>query len=461
MTDLSQPPAGKGMHDPQRPSPVPGPVHGPRHRQRRAQLAEWLHRKTGGQPALAIAYSGREISRNRDNTFAFRFSSDFFYLSGFPEPDAWLVIAVDAQGKMTDRLYCRARDPDKEIWDGVRVGPQDAADRYQFDEALPLESLDTDLPGLVLNKLALLAPWAEASLVDQKLQEWLNQARSKARGGQTAPSQLFSLGDATAELRLIKDAQEIETMTQAAAISAAAHRQAMRATAPGKAEFEIEAVLLGAFRAAGAQSVAYGSIVAGGPHSCILHHRAGSRRMRAGEMLLIDAGCELDGYASDITRSFPVSGRFSPEQRAVYDVVLAAQEAAREATRPGAAFTDPHQAAVRVITQGLIDLKLIASENLDHAIETEAYKPFYMHRTGHWLGMDVHDVGDYRRSLAPGMVLTLEPGIYIRPSEAIPEAFWNVGIRIEDDALVTEAGCRLLTRGVPVDPDEIESLMRG
>nr|UOZ97326.1 Xaa-Pro aminopeptidase [Cupriavidus sp.] len=461
MTDLSQPASREEAHDPLLPTPVPAPVHDTAHRQRRQLLSQWLYQKSGGQPALAIGYSGQEVARNRDSTFAFRFSSDFFYLSGFPEPDAWFVIEVDAQGKMHDRLYCRARDPEKEIWDGVRVGPENAAGRYYFDQALPLEALDTDLPGLVLNKTALLAPWAESQVVDQKLSQWLNQARGKARGGQTAPHQLYSLGDATAEQRLIKDAQEIATMSQAAAISAGAHCQAMRATAPGKAEYEIEAVLIGAFRAAGAQAVAYGSIVAGGPHSCILHHRAGSRRMRAGEMLLIDAGCELNGYASDITRSFPVSGRFSPEQRAVYDVVLAAQEAAQAAARPGAAFTDPHQAAVRVITQGLIDLKLITAQNLETAVETEAYKPFYMHRTGHWLGMDVHDVGDYRRRLEPGMVLTLEPGIYIRPQEAVPEGFWNTGIRIEDDALITEEGCRLLTRGVPVAPEAIESLMRG
>jgi Xaa-Pro aminopeptidase len=461
MNDLSGPALGLELPEALMPSPVPGPVHGATHRQRRETLARWLYQKAGEQPALAIAYSGHEISRNRDNTFAFRFSSDFFYLSGFPEPDAWLVIEVDAQGKMRDRLYCRARDPDREIWDGVRVGPQQASSRYFFDESFPVESLDTDLPALLLNRAAVLAPWADSATVDQKLSQWLPQVRSKARGGQTAPTQLFSLGDATAQQRLVKDTHEIATMARAAAISAGAHCQAMRATAPGKAEHEIEAVLIAAFRGAGAQSVAYGSIVASGPHSCVLHHRAGSRLMRADEMLLIDAGCELDGYASDITRSFPVSGKFTAEQRAVYDVVLAAQEAATNATRPGAAFTDPHQAAVSVITQGLLDLGLIASQSLEAAIETEAYKPFYMHRTGHWLGMDVHDVGDYKRALEPGMVLTIEPGIYVRPQEGIPQGFWNTGVRIEDDALVTDQGCRLLTRGVPVAPNAIEELMRG
>ena len=461
MTDLSQPSDPHRLPDTLLPTPVPGPVHGTAHRDRRAQLARWLHQKAGGQPALVLGYSGQEIARNRDNTFAFRFSSDFFYLTGFPEPDAWFVMEVDEQGTMRDRLYCRSRDAEREIWDGVRVGPEQAAERYYFDAAHPLEALETDLPGLMLNRQMLLAPWADSEVVDQRVRGWLQQVRSKARGGQTAPSQLASLGDATAEQRLIKDTFEIATMSQAAAISAAAHCQAMRATGPGKAEFEIEAVLLAAFRSAGAQSVAYGSIVASGPHSCILHHRAGSRQMRGGEMLLIDAGCELDGYASDITRSFPVSGRFSGEQRAAYDLVLAAQTAAAQATRPGAAFTDPHQAAVRVLAQGLLDLGLIAPQTLDAALETEAYKPFYMHRTGHWLGMDVHDVGDYKKPLAPGMVLTLEPGLYIRPQEGVPQGFWNIGIRIEDDALVTESGCRLLTRGVPVEADGIEQLMRG
>lgn len=444
-----------------RPEPVVGPVHGEAHRQRRQALARAVAARSNGRPAIVLAFSGKEILRNRDNPYAFRFNSDFFYLTGFSEPDAWLVMRVDAHGEMTDRLYCLPRDPEREIWDGVRTGPEQAAERYLFDESLSLAEIDNDLPALLIDQPTLVAPWAESQAIESRLSGWLQQCRSKARAGKKAPSELLSLGDLVARQRLFKDQAEMMTMRQAAAISAKAHCLAMQTTRPGLAEYNIEAVLLQAFRGQGAESVAYGSIVAGGPHSCILHHRAGHRVMREGEMLLIDAGCELHGYASDITRSFPVSGRFSPEQKAVYEVVLAAQEAAKAATVAGAAFTAPHEAAVRVLCEGLIHLRLIASTTVEQAIETEAYKTYYMHRTGHWLGMDVHDVGDYCEPLAPGMVLTLEPGLYLRPSPSLPEAFWNIGIRIEDDALVTEQGCELITRGVPVDPQAIEDLMAG
>ena len=442
-----------------KPEPVMGPVHDQAHRHRRQALAKAISKQSKGKPALVLAFSGQEILRNRDNPYAYRSNSDFFYLTGFPEPDAWLVMRIDEHGEMTDRLYCLPRDPDREIWDGVRVGPEQAADRYYFDESCTLTELDQDMAGLLLDRPTLVAPWAESQSLEAQLHNWLRQCRSKARAGKRAPSELLSLGDLVAQQRLIKDSSEIQTMRKAAAISAQAHCLAMQATAPGLAEYAIEAVLLNEFRSQGAESVAYGSIVASGPHSCILHHRAGRRVMRDGEMLLIDAGCELNGYASDITRSFPVSGRFSPEQKAVYEVVLAAQEASKEATRPGMAFTAPHEAAVRVLCQGLIDLKLLGAGSVDEAIETEAYKAYYMHRTGHWLGMDVHDVGDYNEPLAPGMVLTLEPGLYLRPAANLPEAFWNIGVRIEDDALVTKDGCELITRGVPVDPQAIEDLM--
>ncbi|MGA0977932.1 MAG: aminopeptidase P N-terminal domain-containing protein [Burkholderiaceae bacterium] len=444
-----------------RPEPVAGPVHGEAHRQRRQALARAVAARSNGRPVVILAFSGKEILRNRDNPYAFRFNSDFFYLTGFPEPDAWLVIRVDAHGAMTDRLYCLPRDPEREIWDGVRVGPEKAAARYFFDESFSVSEIDKDLPELLIDQPMLVAPWAESETVESRLSGWLRQCRAKARAGKKAPSELLSLGDLVAQQRLRKDEAEIQTMRQAAAMSAKAHCLAMQATQPGLAEHAIEAVLLNAFRGQGAESVAYGSIVASGPHSCILHHRAGHRILREGEMLLIDAGCELHGYASDITRSFPVSGRFSPEQRAVYDIVLAAQEASKAATKPGAAFTAPHEAAVAVLCKGLIELGLLPSKTVEEAIETESYKTYYMHRTGHWLGMDVHDVGDYSEPLAPGMVLTLEPGLYLRPSPELPEAFWNIGIRIEDDALVTEQGCELITRGVPVDPQAIEDLMAG
>jgi len=442
------------------PLPVPGPVHGRRHRARRDALALAVAQQTGHEPALVIVPSGTEQVRNRDNLFPFRFSSDFFYLTGFPEPDALLVMHVQGQGEHRDILFCRDRDPDKEIWDGVRVGPQAATERYHLDAALSNAQCDVEVPTLLKGCRAVVAPWAHSDEFDSTLRRWMGTARSGARAGVIAPSRQIDLGELVAEQRLIKDSDEQGTMRRAAKISAEAHCLAMRATRPGRAEHEIEAVLLAHFRSKGAQSVAYGSIVAGGPHSCILHHRAGPRVMQAHEMLLIDAGCELDGYASDITRSFPVDGRFTPEQRAAYEVVLAAQNAAAEATRPGAAFSAPHDAAIRVLTQGLMDLKLLPRQSLDEAVSSGAFKRFYMHRTGHWLGLDVHDVGDYTRPLQEGMVLTLEPGLYIRPAEDIPEAYWNIGIRIEDDALVTHNGCELITRGVPVEPAEIESLMR-
>jgi Xaa-Pro aminopeptidase len=305
----------------------------------------------------------------------------------------------------------------------------------------------------------------------------MNTVRQRARMGINAPEVFHDIEAILHEMRLLKGPEEIAIMRQAAAISAQAHIRAMRSCKPGKREYQLEAELLYEFRYHGAESVAYNSIVAAGANACVLHHRAGSAELLDGDLCLIDAGCELHGYASDITRTFPINGRFSSAQRALYDITLAAQQAAVDATRPGHSFIDPHQAAVRVLTQGLIDEKLIRiSEvgSLDAAIETGAYKRFYMHRTSHWLGMDVHDVGSYReldavtqpdaerpwRTLSENMVLTIEPGLYIRPAEDISEAYWNIGIRIEDDALVTANGCELISRGVPVDPLEIESIIR-
>ncbi len=441
------------------PLPVSGPPHGEQHRRRRDALAQGVLRANGQASAVVILSSGTEIIRNRDNPFAFRFNSDFYYLTGFPEPEAWLVMVISSQGDHQDLLFCRPRDPEREIWDGVRVGPERAAEQFGMDAAHSVEQLDDILRPHLKNCSTLVLPLAASSELDQRTRGWMDQARAQARGGVVAPHQFLDAGDLVAGLRLIKDTAELETMVKAAGISAAAHVRAMQTTRPGMAEYEVEAGLIADFRREGAQSVAYGSIVASGPHSCILHHRAGDRRMRAGEMLLIDAGCELDGYASDITRTFPVSGRFTSAQRDCYALVLAAQEAAVAATRPGVAFTDPHEAAVKVLAQGMIDLHLLPAQSMEAAIESGAYRRFYMHRTGHWLGLDVHDVGDYRQPLATGMVLTIEPGLYIQPADDIAEDFWNVGIRIEDDAVVTATGCELITRGVPVAIDAIEDLM--
>ncbi|MBU3724117.1 MAG: M24 family metallopeptidase [Burkholderiaceae bacterium] len=441
-----------------RPEEVLLPPHGDQHLRRRECLAAWIAAQGGG---VVVLCAGEEIIRNRDNPFPFRSHSDFLYMTGFPEPDAWWIMRVDAKGESESILACRPRDPEREIWDGVRVGPQRAAERFHMDRAISIESLDDTIIELAANMPAFYAHMGIHAELDEKLRHWLNALRAKGRAGVNAPDRIVDISQAIARQRLIKDNFEVATMQRAADISAQAHRRAMRFTTPGHHEFEIEAELLHHFRAAGAQSVAYGSIVASGPHSCILHHRAGSRRIRDAELVLIDAGCELDGYASDITRTYPASGKFSGAQRAVYDVVVAAQEAAIAATRPGAAFSEPHDAAVRVLAQGMMDLKLVKNQSLDGLIESGDYKRFYMHRTGHFLGLDVHDVGDVNTPLAQGMVMTIEPGFYIRPAADIAQEFWNIGIRIEDDALVTAEGARLLTRGVPVNADEIEGLMRG
>jgi Xaa-Pro aminopeptidase len=303
----------------------------------------------------------------------------------------------------------------------------------------------------------------------------MKQVRGKNRSGVNPPSEFHDVEALIHEMRLFKDTHEIDIMRRAAVISARAHIRAIQACKPGMREYQLEAELLHEFRNSGAQSVAYNSIVAGGTNSCILHYRAGSTELRSGELCLIDAGCELDGYASDITRTFPVNGKYTGPQRALYDITHAAQEAAVAATKPGNTFIQPHDAALKVLTQGLLDEKLIKLSDvgsLENAIETGAYRRFYMHRTSHWLGMDVHDVGSYRepittsaeekpwRILKSGMVITIEPGLYIRPADDVDEAFWNIGIRIEDDAVINDAGCELISRGVPVKADEIEALMK-
>ena len=440
-----------------RPEEVLGPVHGRQHEHRRACLAAWMASQGGG---LAAISAGSELIRNRDNPFPFRSHSDFLYMTGFPEPDAWWLMRVDANGTARNVLACRGRDPEREIWDGVRVGPLAAAQRFHMDAAIDVTELDTTVIEMAANLPAFYAHVGVHAELDEKLRRWLNGLRAQGRAGVTAPDRIVDISQAIARQRLIKDAPEMATMQRAATISAAAHVRAMQHARPGQREYEIEAELLHHFRAHGAQSVAYGSIVAGGPHSCILHHRAGNRIIQDGELVLIDAGCELDGYASDITRTFPVNGRFTPAQRATYDIVCAAQQAAVQATLVGAKFTDPHDAAVRVLAQGLLDLGLIAPQSLEAAIESGAYKRFYMHRTGHWLGLDVHDVGDYNTRLTSGMVTTIEPGLYIRPAADIAHEFWNIGIRIEDDAAVTPNGAQLLTRGVPVNAADIEALMQ-
>jgi Xaa-Pro aminopeptidase len=437
--------------------------------ERRQRLAQLIRARGGGVAVIATA---PEVIRNRDAHYPYRWDSYFYYLTGFDEPEAVLVLSVDSSGAES-LLLCRDKNEEREIWDGYRYGPQLARETFGFDRALSIDKLDEELPRMLADRPAVFTTIGASDPYDARVGRWLNTVRAQARAGIAAPSQIFEIRSLIDEMRLIKDAHEIAIMRKAARISAAAHVRAMRASRPGRFEFEIEAELEHEFRMGGSKAPAYGSIVASGRHACVLHYRANDAQMADGDLLLIDAGCELDGYASDITRTFPVSGRFSGAQRTLYDIVLEAQRAAIDATRPGMRFIDPHDAAVRVLAQGLIDCGLIQGP-LDSAIESGAYRRFYMHRTGHWLGMDVHDCGDYRepgepasgsekpwRILRPGMVLTEEPGLYIRAADDIPRHFHDIGIRIEDDALVTESGCDILTGDVPKAADEIEALMRG
>ena len=453
---------------------------------RRARLASQL-----GKDGIAIIPTAPERPRNRDSDFLFRFDSYFHYLTGFTEPNAWLVLAGD--GRAT--LFCAPKDLEREIWDGFRLGPDAAPEALGVDEAFSVGGLDATLPRLLENRDAVWYPFATHKGLETRIDGWLGSVRARVRFGALCPEQQRDLCGPLDEMRLVKDAHEQDVMRRAAQISARAHIRAMQVSArmlrEGKdvREFHLDAELLHEFRMGGSQYPAYSSIVAAGANACVLHYRADAAPVRDGDLVLIDAGCELDGYASDITRTFPANGKFTGPQRALYDLVLASQDAAVAATKAGNRFNDPHEATVKVLSQGMLDLGLLDADkvgNVEDVIEKRAYFPFYMHRTSHWLGMDVHDCGSYveptqlgdiserkdplsgepirnrpSRILHPGMVLTLEPGIYVRAAEGVPEAFHNIGIRIEDDAIVTAGGCELVSRGVPVKGDEIEALMRG
>ena len=453
--------------------------------QRRARLAAQL--TPGG---IAIVPTAPEQQRNRDSDFLFRHDSYFYYLTGFTEPNAWLVLT--AEGEAT--LFCNPKDPEREIWDGIRLGPAAAPDALGVQAAFPTTELDQRLPKLLENRSVVWYPFATHKGLDGRINGWLEPVRARVRYGALCPEQQRDLCGPLDEMRLIKDAHEQAVMRRAAQISARAHIRAMQRSAAmlragqDVREYHLDAELLHEFRQHGSQYPAYGSIVAAGANACVLHYRADAAPIRSGELVLIDAGCELDGYASDITRTFPANGRFTGPQRTLYDLVLASQEAAIAATRARARFTDPHEATVKVLAQGMLDVGLLDCNTVgtvDDVIASRAYFQFYMHRTGHWLGMDVHDCGTYveptevgqtserkdplsgetiinrpSRILQPGMVLTIEPGLYVRPAPGVPEAFWNIGIRIEDDAIVTPGGCELITRDVPVHADAIEALMR-
>jgi len=413
------------------------------------------------QGGIAIVPTAPERVRNRDSEYLYRFDSYFYYLSGFTEAEAVLVLVAGSEPQ--NILFCREKNIEREIWDGFRYGPQAARETFGFDAAYPIAELDEKLPGLIANQAALYyAPGMDPDW-DARVMRWLNQVRAQSRLGVSAPQEIHDVRAALDEMRLVKDEHELALMRRAAGISAKAHERAMRATRPDRMEYEIEAELLYEFRRNGAQFPAYWPIVAGGVNACVLHYCDNNARLEDGALLLIDAGCELDGYASDITRTFPVSGKFGGPQKDIYELVLAAQAAAIEATKPGAAWDVPHEVAVRVLAQGMIDFGLCEG-SLDKVLETGDYKRFYMHRTGHWLGLDVHDAGEYKqggkwRPLVEGMMLTVEPGCYIRPAEGVPKAYWNIGVRIEDDVLVTAAGCEVITIDTPKSIAAIEALV--
>lgn len=413
--------------------------------------------------SIALLPAAAQQLRNRDVEHVYRQDSDFQYLSGFPEPEAVLaLIPGRAEGEYV--LFCRERNPERELWDGLRAGQAGALRDYGADQAFAIDEIDEILPGLIEGRSRVYYALGASAEFDRQLVGWLSSIRSRARQGATPPGEFAALDQLLHEMRLIKSEAEIAVMQAAAEISARAHVRAMQASRAGLYEYHLEAELDYEFRKGGAKMPAYGSIVAAGRNACILHYRENDAELRDGDLVLIDAGCEIDCYASDITRTFPVNGCFSVEQRAIYELVLAAQAAACAEIAPGKHWNQAHEASVRTITAGLVELGLLAGE-VEALIAAEAYKPFYMHRAGHWLGMDVHDVGNYKvggtwRALQPGMVLTVEPGIYIAHDNAAVEPRWRgIGVRIEDDVVVTAEGCRVLTGGVPKTVAEIEALM--
>ncbi len=426
---------------------------------RRAKLAQEIGK------GVAIVPTAPERTRNRDAHYPYRYDSYFYHLTGFTEPEAVVVIvaAAGVENKPRNLLFCREKNEEREIWEGFRFGPEAAKTTFAFDETYAIAELDKRMPDLLADQPAVYAHLGGDSAWDARVLGWVNAVRERARTGVAAPRDIADVHTLLDDLRLIKDADELSTMRQAAKISTGAHVRAMRAARPGGNECQIEAELLHEFRHHGAQSPAYTSIVASGANACVLHYVSNDATLKDGDLLLIDAGCEMDGYASDITRTFPVNGRFSGAQKAVYELVLASQVAAIAEVKAGSTWNAPHDAAVKVLAQGFIDLKLL-SGSLAEVLEKETYRQFYMHRTGHWLGLDVHDAGDYKRNgqwreLQPGMVLTVEPGCYIRPAAGVPAEFANIGVRIEDDVVVTDRGCEILTLAAPKSVRDIEALM--
>ena len=433
--------------------PMPDPFI---YRQRRAHLLEKMQR------GIAVLPTAEEVARNGDTHYAYRHDSSFYYLTGFSEPEAVLVLI--AGNEPQSLLFCREKNPEREIWDGYRTGPEAAREQFGFDATHPIAQLDEKLTELMGNQPVLFYPIGGDAAWDQRVLKLRGAVQAKVRSGIRAPDEIRDVRALLHEMRLVKDAPELDIMRRAATVSAQAHCRAMRFTRPGQFEYEVEAELLHEFCRHGSRHPAYPAIVAGGANACVLHYVENNAQLVDGNLLLIDAGCEVEGYAADITRTFPVNGKFSAVQKDVYETVLAAQIAAIAAARPGNAWDEPHNAALRVLAQGFIDLKLCHG-SVDSVLESESYKKYYMHRTSHWLGMDVHDVGDYKvdnhwRTLQPGMTLTVEPGCYIRPADDVPQALWNIGIRIEDDVAITQQGNEVLTAAAPKTAEAIEELMR-
>jgi Xaa-Pro aminopeptidase len=427
------------------------------YRRRRRALMKQMGRDT-----IAIVPTAPVRLRNNDVEYAYRPDSDFFYLTGFNEPES-VAVLVPGRPQGEYILFVRDRDPARETWDGRRAGPAGATRDYGADDAFPITDIDEILPGLMENRGKVFYAMGTHPEFDQRVVGWVNGLRTQARNGRLPPLEMVALDHVLHDMRLFKSRAEVDTMREAARIAARAHVRAMQACAPGKYEYEIAADVLHEFRLHNADT-SYLPIVGGGANGCILHYRENDALLRAGDLLLIDAGCEVNCYASDITRTFPVDGRFTPEQRALYEIVLEANYAAIERVKPGNHWNEPHEAAVKVITQGLLKVGLLKGRAAKLE-EAGAYRKYFMHRTGHWLGMDVHDVGDYKlgnewRVFEPGMALTIEPGIYVAPgTPGAPKKFHGIGIRIEDDVVVTRDGCEVLTDGVPKDAVAIERLM--
>ena len=415
--------------------------------------------------AAAVIPTASHKVRNHDAEYRFRPESDFWYLTGFEEPDCCLVLlpGLGADERPRSVLFLRDKDKERELWTGRRLGVAEAPARLGVDEARPIEKLWHDLPKLLENHERILYRTGVDPARDQKFLEATTRMRSAARGNVLPPAEIADVAKTLHELRLFKSPGELEKMRRAAAITREAHIEAMRRSRPGVNEAEIDALLEYTFRRNGCTGAAYTPIVAGGANACILHYVENKRPLEDGDLLLIDAGAEFDHYACDVTRTFPVNGRFSADQRAVYSIVLAAQKAAIAHCRPGVSFVSVHERALEVLVRGLVDLGLLAGPT-EKELAGEGYKRFYMHRTSHWLGLDVHDCGAYARDgasriLAPGMVLTIEPGLYLAPDDDTLDPRWRgIGVRIEDDVLVTAAGCEVLTADIPKDVDEVEAV---